>query len=260
MLVWWLWQACADGRAVFRSHKKVKTAFIGRRRVISAALNRSGFTLIELLVTVAIIAVLASLALSAVGHGNDAARRVKCIAQMRSLGTALLLYTQEHNGTFPRSSHSAYANAEPGWQRELLPYLGQPGKLTNMEFEMAKRTFYHCPSDKVASHGTYALNVFFELNPDYDDYEGNPQTWRRLVLVPRPGRTLLFAEISTQSSADHIMAHFWQGNTGTFEVASAQHQGKSNYAFVDGHVETLSLPETYDPASNVNLWNPSLAR
>ena len=44
------------------------------------------------------------------------------------------------------------------------------------------------------------------------------------------------------------------------EVASQRHKQKSNYAFVDGHVELRALASTFDPGQGLDLWNPSLAR
>jgi general secretion pathway protein G len=238
----------------------MNTRILRRRGKGPAASNRAAFSLLELLAAIAVVAVLASLAFSAIGGGAEAGRRARCISQMRGLATAMLLYTQEHDMTFPRSSHSAYANGSSGWQRDLLPYLGRPGTLNAAEFAQAKRDLLHCPSDKSPNHGSYALNVFFELNPDFDDYEGSPATWRRTVQVPAPSRTVLLAEIVEQSSADHIMAHFWEGNSDALEVASARHQGRSNYVFADGHAETLPLAGTFDSDSGINLWNPALAR
>jgi len=42
-------------------------------------------------------------------------------------------------------------------------------------------------------------------------------------------------------------------------VDAKRHDGKANYLFVDGHVETLPISSTFDTAKGINLWNPSLA-
>ena len=122
-------------------------------------------------------------------------------------------------------------------------------------------TLYRCPEDKTRDPKvySYALNVHLELDPDNDDYLGEPTTWNRASSVPAPARTILLAE--TSGSADHLMCHWWESAAiAATEVDGLVHGKKtSNYVFADGHVESLPFDQTYDPGKNLNLWNPSLA-
>ena len=58
-------------------------------------LNR-GFTLIELLVVIGIITVLLAVLLPVLGKAREQARRARCAANLRGLGQALLIYTQDY--------------------------------------------------------------------------------------------------------------------------------------------------------------------
>ena len=62
------------------------------------------FTLIELLVVIAIIAILASLLLPALNKAAQAARKAKCAGNMKQLGYAFYLYTDDNNDIFPSST------------------------------------------------------------------------------------------------------------------------------------------------------------
>lgn len=88
-----------------------------------------GFTLVELLVTIAIIAILAGLALTAIGSMRSHSDRSKAIANMRSIGSAIGLYAAEKDTLLPGPLWPGQvAELDPNRAgrlvRELAPYLG----------------------------------------------------------------------------------------------------------------------------------------
>lgn len=222
-----------------------------------------GFTLVELLVTIAVIVSLAALSLGAVRRSMRKTDTIRCATKMKALGTATILYTQDHNGRFPRSFHSAGAYREPGWAVSIAPYLGVSGSEIEHSWESVFNNHFRSPADKTTDVFiySYAMNVHFELNPDGDDYQGAPKTWRTFHQVPNPGGTILFAQPKPVRFGDHLMCHQWSGIQAAKNALNYRiHDGKANYVFVDGHVETIKVEETIDPARNINRWNPSLAR
>ena len=60
------------------------------------------FTLIELLVVIAIIALLIALLIPALSQARAAALRISCASVLSSVGIALRMYAQDHEGVFPR--------------------------------------------------------------------------------------------------------------------------------------------------------------
>ncbi len=59
------------------------------------------FTLIELLVVIAIIALLIGILIPALGKARTTARNLKCLAQVREMGTSMNLYANDNKSSFP---------------------------------------------------------------------------------------------------------------------------------------------------------------
>ncbi len=72
--------------------------------------NQSGFTLIELLVSIAIIAALIGLLFPALSSSIESARRIKCQANLRSIGQGLILYVDTGDHKLPFADFPAMAN------------------------------------------------------------------------------------------------------------------------------------------------------
>ncbi len=254
--------------------KRSVTAGAPNTRPSSPLRGGSGFTLVETLVTMCIVGLLVAFAGAAYGTAKSQSLSAACSNKMRSLAQGILLYTQDNDGTFPKSSHSGTS-----WARNIAPYVGQPVSDDISSYATSK--VFLCPENRPVAgqqqSWSYGLNVFFELQPGGetyrnsagilvikggDSYQGSPATWHKTVNITRPGRTILLAENANSGSAsDHFMAHQWHIiGAASNAIASKRHGKTSNYAFVDGHVEALKVTDTFDPENNVNLWNPSLAQ
>ncbi|MCC6235570.1 MAG: DUF1559 domain-containing protein [Verrucomicrobiales bacterium] len=86
------------------------------------------FTLTELLVVIAVLAVLASLLMPALGRAKLAAQNAVCMSNLRQIGIALTLYVGEQDA-YPLAAiafNPAITPASaisPGWESLLIPYL-----------------------------------------------------------------------------------------------------------------------------------------
>jgi len=93
-----------------------------------------GFTLIEILVVIAIIAVLISILLPALGHARETARVTVCLSNLRSQGQAISAYTLEsRDATPPRLVWINEPNKDGGFgltrfllNRFMADWLGNP--------------------------------------------------------------------------------------------------------------------------------------
>ncbi|MFO0859908.1 MAG: type II secretion system protein [Phycisphaerales bacterium] len=93
---------------------------------------RRAFTLIELLIVIAIIGVLIGILLPALGAVRNNARTTKCLANVRTIGTALSQYADSNRGNLPHWSGWQVWGGDgtgddatgPGWTEMLASYVG----------------------------------------------------------------------------------------------------------------------------------------
>ena len=94
-------------------------------------ISKRGFTLVELLVVIAIIAILIALLLPAVNSAREAARRTKCINNLKNIGLAVKNYETAFN------QYPAGASATEGgmWSAFILPYLEETATWDILEID-----------------------------------------------------------------------------------------------------------------------------
>ncbi|HNO78814.1 MAG TPA: type II secretion system protein [Phycisphaerae bacterium] len=245
-------------------------------KLVQPTRHRSAFTLIELLVVVSIIALLVAVLLPNLQSARNQAKRVACLSNLRELGRFNQFYADEYDNRFPRSHHSAgfgFQNGLP-WGYAFVKYTGtEPwsSKMNDSSWVKLLNTNYRCGFDRRRAqpdgppYWSYGLNVYFELSVA----ESGDRTWRLLDQIPRPGGTVLFAEVGDDSlmssmSSDHLMAHFWSKYDAPAEVHKDRHRPNAGYTFVDGHVENLKFEKTFektdDEQSSHDNWNPGTAQ
>ena len=145
------------------------------------------------------------------------------------------------------------------WSIALLPYLGHDGSYSKQRAREIFNTEFRDPADRSTDPNTwsYALNVYFELDPDYDDYDGSPNRWNNINSIPRPVATVLLAECKPVTNGDHFMCHQWNSLTSARNAVDYQRHGKtSNYLFADGHVESRALESVFNPELGIDSFNP----
>jgi prepilin-type N-terminal cleavage/methylation domain-containing protein len=142
------------------------------------ALKTDGFTLVELLVVIAIIGILVALLLPAVQAAREAARRAKCVNNIRQIGIAVQnyhdtrkYYPQYHAAIPPTgmtasdyAANAGYKWAGPMWSISIMPYMEEQAlydsfdktvtmtNLVNLKWIQTVVAGYVCPSNETAGN------------------------------------------------------------------------------------------------------------
>ena len=119
-----------------------------QRNTLRTCSPTRAFTLLELLVVIAIIGVLAALLVPAFGRAKAKSRNVACINQLRQLGIATRVYTDEHNNILPTAEMLPSMPVDPARPLPricdvLATYVGKGPVGPNGP------SVFRCPSDTV---------------------------------------------------------------------------------------------------------------
>lgn len=191
---------------------------------------RTGFTLVELLVVIGIIALLIAILLPALRKAKDSAARASCLSNLRQLGIAFRMYTEDNKNKWPAGASFQRQGQPPSnvggriWTPNYGPlpedwvYWQANGDLKNpvrplRDSRLAKyigakggadafRKLLMCPSDEQTdrtigasgepSHGRYWPSYTYNFNVDRSYYNSNGQ--RPGIKVFNPAEKILLIE------------------------------------------------------------------
>lgn len=251
-------------------------------------LSRRGFTLVELLVVISIIALLISVLLPALTRARAAADTVKCLSNMRQLGMALTMFSNQRGGYLP----AAWANVGPmvrwdgsGWRASGGTDWGFRDPMWGWDFVLKStmrlpNSVFSCPTDQSGVlRGTWDDSWTGLTEPPTAD--NIPASYRlnlsNNIIIPSPAgdewrcvkvssllssRAIVLAE-GVPSDIHHVAT--WdpaiEGRvTPTYrsQIAWDRHRGKSGYVFADGHAEMLTFKDTWQTVGYrgrpVGMW------
>ena len=258
---------------------------------------RKGFTLIELLVVVAIIAILAAILFPVFAQARDKARMTTCISNMRQMGSAFMMYTQDYDETFPKGYHRVPDGSDYPWYLEVAPYTRNV-------------SIFRCPSDRNPMMiGQFLTGAYRKTIEDFGvsiiaNYDVMPPTDLQSVTVaqvPAPAQLISLVDMrdigawkgwtgywgvmpwhqaspkgkygTEYLTGDEVMKDLLAaeaGNAATGQgqkfgprVGTLRHNGGENYIFADGHAHHMRFRQTLNPqtgGTEGSMWMQPLLR
>ena len=240
---------------------------------------RSGFTLVELLVVICVLGVLIAIIVPSLGSVAHQSRVTEDKSNLRSLQMAHYQYAVDTQGQFADAglAHGGLANEKIAWLTLIGKYVDIGG--------VVRSPLDESPHWVVPVEGTsdryrrtsYGWNNYLSRTHSPTAAIDRTAAADRLSRVKSPSNTVHFLHMTGTGSfagADHVhVENWWIGdshpdapailasNQVATNVVSGEAKSKdarSNYGFVDGHVETLSFKEVFATPDR-NRFDPGVA-
>lgn len=246
-------------------------------------LSARAFTLIELLVVIAVIAILAAILFPVFAQAREKARQASCMSNVKQLGTAMLMYGQDYEETFPMMENNPVARFTIA--NMLDPYIKAGNKNTNASGGNAwpEGSVWRCPSSNTYNDGNdltsyfsvswnYGYLTVIDSSTNFVPTYASPDTYglwawtqpgRAFAEVKAPAETIAFTDAGHSDGPHGVMAT-WSGlmspasryNNGAndwFSVSEGRHNGMANISWCDGHCKAMKLESFYGKWNGANF-------
>lgn len=194
---------------------------------------RRGFSLIELLVVIAVVAIVAGLVLVSLAGSRGAGERTRCLANLRSIGSAITAYRGVHDGVLPAApAIPRLRDDQPGLVGLLAPHLTSAMPRIGDDDEFITPEPWRCPADLIVAPKwgvSYEYEIAAFVLALLADQTPNP--WRRAARMIEDDPTLpLVADASAG----------WRNSSGDVTPWHERTAGEPrNAVFSDGRADWI---------------------
>lgn len=221
----------------------------------------SGFTLIELLFVIAIISIIAGIIYPVYSRTRERGRQATCLSNIRQLGVALQMYTDDWNGCFPASRVDEGGVGNPSGNWAGVSFIFGLCELSKGQVYSYIRNadIYLCPSARGSRPERITVSdaLPYPLSYSMNNFLSYKNTGSFRAPLEQVG-LLIHEDLSTLDDGDFNWGG-WAGHTGGGNSGHNRpgmiHNGGTCIVYCDGHARWKSYAATILDLKN-DKWNP----
>ena len=256
---------------------------------INQRFGNVAFTLIELLAVIAIIAILAAMLLPALAKAKEKAKMISCLNNLKQVGVAIQLYTDDYQEVFPsdwgqigkNNNLGTYQNKDDWYGNCLDKYVAGNSNLFHCPVLQGVRNQYTAnfqwsfsaqPGDTYpGQHVGYAANCFFLFYPVFQASQSvsvtdgagttisytSPKSFKR-TSIKTPTDCLMICDNEGPYSMSSYFPTAAMDTGGRYEGVACRHGG-SNGNGRNGGLGVVVFADAHSEARKDQNINPTKA-
>lgn len=225
-------------------------------------MRKGGFTLVEILIVLVILMILAALLFPVFSSVRAKARQTACASNLRQIGLAVIMYTQDYDDLFPRGGDPTDINTD-AWRNAFEGRFSEDAKALRplpvvMHSYIKKPEIWQCPSDSGFDLSDTGSQTPLNARPTSYEAFGSSYYYRTELTLRRRKNIIGFDPVAPHAQRGPSDINVLFDGAGTWHGEEAFDDRRYNVLMADGRVKHMTMVQ-FRTAWGLRLEKPRTA-